>query len=184
MKTSCPHCGQHLEGDNSLIGTTVDCPGCGTSFVVPRPTNETPDVSGTNAALGDEGMLDAANRLLERVNGNVWHAILGIFRRIGTVLGWFFSAKAARFFLLLFLLILLLVAWVGLAVGPYFAYCELADVKTDDPDAGAVVVEAIWLALFVLWGAWIGIKSYKRGALARWRQRRRARKAARTASDR
>ena len=32
MKISCPNCGQHLEGDESFVGLTVECPTCGISF--------------------------------------------------------------------------------------------------------------------------------------------------------
>lgn len=34
MKFACPHCQQHLEADESLIGTTLNCPVCGKSIVV------------------------------------------------------------------------------------------------------------------------------------------------------
>lgn len=34
MDIICPHCQQTLEGDDSLVGETVECPNCGQSFVV------------------------------------------------------------------------------------------------------------------------------------------------------
>jgi len=34
MKFACPHCQQHLEADDTFLGTTVDCPTCGKPFVV------------------------------------------------------------------------------------------------------------------------------------------------------
>ena len=37
MKISCPHCSQHLEGDDSLAGATVECPKCGNVFTIPEP---------------------------------------------------------------------------------------------------------------------------------------------------
>lgn len=40
MKISCPNCGQHLEGDESLVGQTIECPACGTSFIFQEQSNE------------------------------------------------------------------------------------------------------------------------------------------------
>ncbi len=45
----------------------------------------------------------------------------------------------------------------------------------------AWIVEGVWLVLFAGWGAWKGVKSYKRGVIARWRERRRIRKSERRA---
>ena len=43
---SCPHCGQALEADESLVGQTLDCPACGKQLEVPAPfAAETPSVS-------------------------------------------------------------------------------------------------------------------------------------------
>ena len=36
MDITCPHCHQTLEGDSSLVGETVTCPGCNREFVVPK----------------------------------------------------------------------------------------------------------------------------------------------------
>ncbi len=43
---TCPHCRQTLEGDESIVGETVTCPGCNRDFVVPKivsigPTSST-----------------------------------------------------------------------------------------------------------------------------------------------
>ena len=35
MNFSCPHCGQPLDADEEWAGQSIDCPGCGQSFVVP-----------------------------------------------------------------------------------------------------------------------------------------------------
>ena len=43
MKCSCPHCSQHLEGDDTLAGLTVECPTCGKPFQVPLTAS--PDAS-------------------------------------------------------------------------------------------------------------------------------------------
>ena len=45
----------------------------------------------------------------------------------------------------------------------------------------AWIIEGVWLVVFAGWGAWKGVKSYKRGAISRWRERRRIRKAERRA---
>jgi len=37
VKFACPHCRQHLESDDSLLGAAIDCPVCGKSFVVEAP---------------------------------------------------------------------------------------------------------------------------------------------------
>ena len=146
--------------------------------------------------------MDEANHLLERLIGNVAHAILGIFRRVGTVLQWFLSAKFARFILLLTVLVTLLASLGGIMVAPYVAILWFfkkhpVDVPDGTPfwdesrwqwllnpahsrETVAIIIEIVWMTLFVAWGIWIGIRSYKRGAIARWRERRRARKAART----
>ena len=36
MDITCPHCHQTLEGDGSLAGETVTCPGCNQNFTVPK----------------------------------------------------------------------------------------------------------------------------------------------------
>ena len=182
----------------------MDCPGCGKPFTVPDATN----ADGTapsrlrNDSPDDEGTLDEANRFLERLIGNVIHAILGVFRRVSTVFHWFWSAKFAKFVVLIVVLAALLAALGGIAIAPYAVilfFFEKHPVEVPDGTpfwdesrwqwflhpAGswvnvAIFVEILWLALFVFWGVWIGIKSYKRGALARWRERRRARKALRS----
>ncbi len=204
MKTSCPHCGQHLEGDDSLAGTSVECPGCGKTFDVPGVTEANPSAPPPlpDNPSENEGTLDEANRLLERLIGNVAHAILGIIRRVGTVLQWFLSAKFAKFLILLLILAVLLAALGCIAIAPYAAILwffkappkEIPENEffftppewqwwfepKDSLQTIAIIVEIVWMALFVAWGIWIGIRSYKRGAIARWRERRRARKAART----
>jgi len=40
MKISCPHCGQHFEGDEFLANPMVECPGCGTTFAVSKSSTE------------------------------------------------------------------------------------------------------------------------------------------------
>ena len=45
----------------------------------------------------------------------------------------------------------------------------------------AWIIEGVWLVLFAGWGTWKGVQSYKRGVIARWRERRRLRKAERRA---
>lgn len=43
MKFACPHCQQELDADDSLAGTTVDCPVCGQAiFIEAPPPPETP----------------------------------------------------------------------------------------------------------------------------------------------
>ena len=39
---SCPHCGQSLEADDSLVGQTVECPSCGKAFAVDAPETPAP----------------------------------------------------------------------------------------------------------------------------------------------
>ena len=51
----------------------------------------------------------------------------------------------------------------------------------DDVYATAWIVEGIWFVFIAGWGAWKGVKSYKRGVISRWRERRRMRKAERRA---
>ncbi len=36
MDITCPHCHQTLEGEDSLVGESVTCPGCNKTFVVPK----------------------------------------------------------------------------------------------------------------------------------------------------
>lgn len=36
-RLSCPHCDQHLEADESFVGTDVECPSCNKTFTVPAP---------------------------------------------------------------------------------------------------------------------------------------------------
>lgn len=35
LKFSCPKCGQHLEGDESFCGQTIECPACQTQITAP-----------------------------------------------------------------------------------------------------------------------------------------------------
>ncbi len=37
LKFNCPHCDQHLEIEDELVGMQLDCPGCKRSFTVPSP---------------------------------------------------------------------------------------------------------------------------------------------------
>ncbi len=36
MKFSCPHCGQHLDGESGYAGRSLECPACHQPFTVPR----------------------------------------------------------------------------------------------------------------------------------------------------
>ena len=42
FKLNCPHCNQHLEAPDELLGTTVECPSCQGAIAVARP--ETMDI--------------------------------------------------------------------------------------------------------------------------------------------
>jgi len=35
IKLDCPHCGQHLEGDEELCGQTITCPSCNGEIIIP-----------------------------------------------------------------------------------------------------------------------------------------------------
>ncbi len=35
IKLDCPHCGQHLEGDEELCGKTITCPYCNGEIIIP-----------------------------------------------------------------------------------------------------------------------------------------------------
>ncbi|NLW82435.1 MAG: PH domain-containing protein [Desulfovibrionales bacterium] len=35
IKLDCPHCGQHLEGDEELCGQTIKCPSCNGEIIIP-----------------------------------------------------------------------------------------------------------------------------------------------------
>ena len=37
VKFACPHCGQHLEAPEEVLGTVVECPSCNKQIQVPRP---------------------------------------------------------------------------------------------------------------------------------------------------
>jgi DNA-directed RNA polymerase subunit RPC12/RpoP len=37
FKFSCPHCGQHIEADESMAGMAAACPTCSRQLVVPQP---------------------------------------------------------------------------------------------------------------------------------------------------
>ena len=219
MKTTCPHCGQHLEGDESLAGSSVECPGCGRSFTVAEETDAMPPLPEEIQETND---LDEANAFLERMIGNVVHAILGIFRRIWQVfryflngiwdvVNWFFSRLAelirflfsirfAKFLVLLVVLLFLLAVLGGIVIAPAVISLWICRTPQNAPESlvdekwnwlsnpstaasnVAFWVEIIWLILFAGWGIWIGIKSYKRGVIARWRARRREKRAARRAA--
>lgn len=44
MKFACPHCGQHIDADDTWIGKEATCPSCAAAFVVPAQSN--PEVPG------------------------------------------------------------------------------------------------------------------------------------------
>ncbi|MEQ2009834.1 MAG: hypothetical protein ABMA26_23870 [Limisphaerales bacterium] len=57
MKTSCPHCGQHITADDSYAGMTVTCPGCAQDFQLaagppPIPPTAPPASSTASGAQG------------------------------------------------------------------------------------------------------------------------------------
>lgn len=148
MTTNCPHCGQKLEGDDSLVGTTVECPGCGKSFTMTGTPGATPPLP---EELPETNELDEANSFLERMIGNVAHAIFGIFRRAWEVLRYFFrsiwnavhwmfdrlfelirfffSIRFAKFLVLLTILAALLAVLGGLVSGPFFLWLWLRRTK-------------------------------------------------------
>lgn len=217
-KFACPHCGQPLEIETPFPDETIDCPTCGKSIDIStangRATSPGPQNPVPPPLPPEQDDLDAANSLLERLIGNVVHAILGIFRRVYQVLRWMIvqiwhflhwivrnfysllcfliSVRFLKFLLLLFVLFVLLVCLGGIVIGPYVLIVWLRRFPEstwpdwllspcDDAFGLAFPVEIVWLVLFALWGIVTGIKSYKRGALARWRERR-ARKEARRAA--
>ena len=156
MKTTCPHCGQHLEGDDSLAGTSVECPGCGKSFKVPmmQPSgvSDQPPIPEKESADDD---LEEANRFLERMIGNVFHAIWGIFCRIWQVvrflakglldavrwfferlldiIRFFFSYRFAKFLVLLVVLAMLLAVLCGIVAGPFLLWLWIRRAKAIAP---------------------------------------------------
>lgn len=223
MKFSCPFCGQHLEAEDSLVGSFVECPTCGKSFFAtdkPQPPSPSPPPLPEEAKSGDD--LDEANVFLERMIGNVAHAILGIFRRIWQVfryflrgiknavrwffdrvvsfIQFFFSIRFAKFVVLLGVLLFLLAVLGGIVIAPAVISLWVCRTQQNAPESlvdekwnwlsnpstaasnVAFWVEVIWLILFAGWGIWIGIKSYKRGVIARWRARRKEKRAARRAA--
>ena len=235
MKFICPHCKQHLEGEANLAGASVECPSCGVTFVATSSSEETTPEDAQQKRTS-EGELDAANDFLERVIGNILHAIWGIVRRVGHVFKWiamrlydvanwlfrllvdivkfFFSIRFLKFLILLALLAIVCAIFVGIIVAPFFLWIwfskgtplatmkclmtmPLKDVASlvwrtalkwpcgvgfkDSVYPMAWIIEGVWLVLFAGWGAWKGVKSYKRGVIARWRERRRIRKAERRA---
>lgn len=235
MKFICPHCNQHLESEEDVAGIGVECPNCGKTFVAAS--------SGAETMLGEapqertsESELDAANDFLERVIGNILHAIWGIIKRIGHVMKWLamrlydvvnwlfrmlidivkflFSIRFLKFLALLVVLAVVCAVFAGIIVAPFFLliwFAQGTPLGTTKSLLGmplgevarvvgrtvyawlcgegvkhglynaAWIVEGVWLVLFAGWGAWKGVKSYKRGVIARWRERRRIRKAERRA---
>jgi len=209
MKFICPHCNQHLESEEDLSLMLVQCPSCHKSFLM------TPSLMMERT---DEYELDAANNWLKRAIGCILYAIWGVVKRIYHVIRWivlrfydltnwlwrkfcdivrfFFSFRFLKFLILLMTLGIVVVAFAAIVVAPFYLWIWFAQGTLWLNGAGvadgvymcAWVVEILWLVLFVAWGAWKGVKSYKYGVIARWRERwrirreeRRARKAAQRA---
>ena len=173
-----------------------------------------PPLPGNESADGD---LEEANRFLERMIGNVSHAIWGIFRRIWQVfcflvkgfrdairwffgrlldiIRFFFSYRFAKFLVLLVVLAMLIAVLCGIVAGPFFMWLWIRRAKAivqqpenapfwwvsyadDITFAQATIIETIWIVLIAGWGILMGIQSYKRGVIARWRARWKGRRAA------
>lgn len=50
IKIVCPHCGQHLAIDASMLGTELECPTCKQSFTVPEAVPQTEEDGGVEIA--------------------------------------------------------------------------------------------------------------------------------------
>ena len=42
FKFACPHCGQHIAGDESYCGQQIQCPGCGGAILIPQAQAASP----------------------------------------------------------------------------------------------------------------------------------------------
>lgn len=217
MKINCPYCSQPLELDDDFPEGRFPCPTCGQEIFVPVQTAPPPQSSSFSPTHSEEETdLDAANSFLERLIGNVLHAIGGIFIRIFEVARWIvrqllslvrwmlrntwnlvrflFSIRFLKFLTLLVVLGLCLSALSALLVAPYVLVLWIRrtaplDVWPDwlrSPSDHAFNVafplEIVWLSVFAIWGIVKGVKSYRRGVIARWRTRRKERKAAKRAA--
>jgi DNA-directed RNA polymerase subunit RPC12/RpoP len=46
FKFACPHCGQHIVGDESYCGRQIQCPGCGGAILIPQAQAASPATGG------------------------------------------------------------------------------------------------------------------------------------------
>ena len=123
-----------------------------------------------------------------------------VFERLFDIIRFFFSLRFAKFLVLLVVLAALLTLLVGIVAGPFFLWLWLRLAKDSAPGtvemnplwlilhandlvfSQAAIIETAWVVLIAGWGIWIGIKSYKRGVISRWRARRKEKREARRAT--
>lgn len=168
MKTSCPHCGQHITADDSYAGMTVTCPGCAQDFQLaagppPVPPAAPPAAQGAPSPAPSPAAAPAQSP--SKVADTLAYCILFVpaffvWKSIGGIVGLFVGA------LILFLFRVPLAALLrgigGLfggakagnapVGGPKVGKPGSADLKEMLPAAGALLF--VLLLVFLAWWRW------------------------------
>lgn len=145
------------------------------------------------------GIFRRVGQIIRWIYLRICDFITWLFRLLRSIVEFFFSLRFLKFLVLLVVLSVLCAILVGIVVAPFFLTILVAQgvplgmtgqamwrtlggwsrgigVPTKVYNC-AWMVEVAWFVLIAGWGIWKGMKSYKYGIIARWRERRRIRKA-------
>ena len=145
------------------------------------------------------GIFRRVGQIIRWIYLRICDFVTWLFRLLRSIVEFFFSLRFLKFLVLLVVLSVLCVILLGIVVAPFFltilfahgvplgmtmqtmwstlsGWCRGIDVPTKVYNC-AWMVEIAWFVLIAGWGIWKGMKSYKYGIIARWRERRRSRKA-------